>query len=726
MEERSCPRRATARRESSRSRGPLATSRRLVLAGLGMALLSLLAPDAGAQVSPGPLAKAHEDLDDPLHCFDCHGMTKGSMHESCVACHKEIGWLEVRRLGLHGRERGEECSVCHPDHAGREFAMIQWKEGSADRFDHREAGWPLDGKHASVACRDCHKASYQVSEAATLIKRKDRAASWLGLDRACLTCHKDAHHGALGADCEKCHDTKAWKPASVFDHSKTAYPLTGKHAPVACEKCHLAPSLPMTFDETGRPEPLYKPLPHAECSDCHKDPHAGRLGPACARCHVTGSFKEIEEKTFNHDLTRYPLRGLHIAVKCSDCHDPRTAWGKKPPFASCTACHVDPHAAQATLAGRVADCEACHNVAGFRPSTYTIAQHESSTYPLVGRHRKVKCEACHLRKPAGVPLDRLGKAGVLLRPAHGRCTDCHGDAHGGQLAARPDRGACEPCHGLEGWKPSTYTAKEHASLKLPLEGKHARVECAACHGPGRKGLTPPASPQTLGTAKVSITLQEIECISCHFDPHEGRFAVGGPRPQKDGCRACHGLEVFRPSAVGVDLHRGFRYPLDGAHRATPCAGCHDEVKSQPAASSLILARGTTPTSLFTAKDLKCETCHQNPHGDQFARRPHGGTCEVCHDEDSFRPAGRFRHDRDAAFPLEGAHARIRCEACHPSRPDASGASMVIYRPVATECKSCHGEGAIQPLARTLARTLPAGAPPEDSRRHPASEPQESR
>jgi hypothetical protein len=267
---------------------------------------------------------------------------------------------------------------------------------------------------------------------------------------------------------------------------------------------------------------------------------------------------------------------------------------------------------------------------------------------------------------------------------------CHRDAHGGQLAKRPDRGACEPCHRVEGWKPSVYTVKDHARLRLPLDGRHATVACAACHGPDRKGLQPLPGPEILGTAKVALLLKEIDCITCHFDPHEGRFAAKGERAKPKGCAACHSMVTFRPSSVDVVLHRTFRAPLEGAHRAIPCDACHAESKRPRAASSLRLARGGTPAMPFSLKDTRCVACHANVHGAQFAKRRDKGVCQACHNEDSFKPASRFNHDRDAAFPLAGAHAHVACAKCHPTRKDAAGKPMVVYQGIKGECKACHG------------------------------------
>jgi len=679
---------------------------------LGCLLMSMTSV-ARAQMSPGPLAAPHQELDTSLKCFVCHGEGKGLMRDRCLACHEEIAWLVQRGLGLHGRKGAEKCSGCHPDHAGRDFAMIAWEEKSPERFDHRRSGWPLEVRHAPLKCADCHKPQFQVSEALRLSKRKGKEAAWLGLDRACQSCHtdKDVHRGALGKECAKCHDANAWKPALQFDHAKTDFPLTGKHAPpVACEKCHLAASLKLPVNAKGQPIPLYKPLPHKQCSACHADPHAGQLGPACSKCHDTAGWKRVDPKAFNHDLTHYPLRGRHARVECARCHDPRTAWGKKPPFATCGACHADAHAGQATLAGKIADCAACHNVEGFKPSTYTVAQHKTSAYPLVGKHETVKCEACHRKNPPGVATGRLGTSGVLMRMARERCRDCHSDDHGGQLAARPDRGACEPCHRVEGWKPSTFTARDHAKLKLGLAGKHNSIPCAACHGPTRKGLPPLPGPEAPGKAGVAVVLKDPSCVACHFDPHEGRFAPQGARPQKAGCVTCHNFRTFHPSTVDVAIHRSFGYPLDGAHRATPCDTCHAEVKAPPVRSSLVLDRGQTAPMLFTMKDSRCEACHQSPHGNQFARRRDRGACKSCHDEESFRPASRFDHTRDAVFSLEGAHARVACNLCHPARKDSAGRKMVVYQPIPKDCKSCHGErapGKLTRLAPGLTIDIPA-------------------
>jgi len=654
-----------------------------------LCLLTAVTANVIAQVSPGPLARPHAHLDKPLSCLKCHGAGSTSLDQHCRECHAAIDYTMKRSRGLHGHLQKPACAPCHPDHVGRDFALISWDEGSPEQFDHLRAGFRLEGKHASLKCRDCHKPENQHEGIIKLIQRVQPADSWLGLQRDCISCHEDIHQKTLGETCTVCHEQTAWKPASRFDHAKSDYPLTGKHVEVACNKCHLAPGVEPLVDRKGGRRPRYKPLPHQECSDCHKDPHAGRVGPACGSCHVTGSFTTINREQFNHEVTRYPLRGRHVGIECAKCHDPKTAWGKTPPFKTCVACHADPHAGKATQAGKVVDCAACHRVEGFTPSTYDIALHDTSRYPLKGKHRSVKCSACHAKNPPGVKPSAVGTSGVLLRPSFGKCGDCHQDAHAGQLARRKDKGACEACHRVEGWVPTSFSVTDHAGLKLPLQGRHGAVKCAACHGPVRSGLPALPDKKTLGSAGVSLTLLSSECATCHFDPHDGRFSSRGERSKEGDCLACHDARTFRPARVDIAAHASSRFPLSGSHRAVPCIDCHAELKRPAPVVQLLAVRGSPRRLSFVEKEQRCSDCHKSVHGDQFAARKDKGACGGCHNEDVFRPASRFDHTKQARFRLDGAHINVKCDKCHPSRVLKDGSRQVVYRPLNRKCESCH-------------------------------------
>jgi hypothetical protein len=539
---------------------------------LALALVALFAVPLGAQISPGPLARPHAALEGPTRCTQCHGGRREPMSAQCGDCHRDVAWLAARNRGFHGaaRVKAQACESCHPDHAGPDFAMVKWPDGGRERFDHRRAGWALAQSHAEAACADCHLARYEVSPAARLAAGKG-GGEFTGLEIACASCHEDIHRGGLDAGCTACHDAGKWAATPGFDHDTTAYALTGKHAEVKCDDCHLAPRLAPKRDGTGHLVPVYSPVPAASCAACHADPHKGALGAGCADCHGTRGFGIVDRERFAHDRTRYPLRGRHAAAACADCHgDFSTAALKKPAFATCATCHADAHRGTATLAGRPADCAACHSVSGFTPAAYGAADHAKGAYPLEGKHGAVKCAACHARG-AAVPVAAWGSARVVLRPPSAGCLDCHADPHAGRLAGQ-------------------------------------------------------------------------------------------------ACAACHDVRGFRPSTVDVAAHARFGFALEGAHRATPCTGCH--------------AGGDLK---FEAKRT-CADCHADPHGGGFAGRPAKGGCEACHTVEAFAPAPGFDHDRDAAFRLEGAHATAPCRACH-----AAGADGPAYRPLSPKCESCHGK-----------------------------------
>ena len=93
------------------------------------------------------------------------------------------------------------------------------------------------------------------------------------------------------------------------------------------------------------------------------------------------------------------------------------------------------------------------------------------------------------------------------------------DSLGEQLADRGDAAACESCHTVDGWRPSTFGVEQHATLDLPLDGRHVEIACGACHGLERDGLPNWAEPLRLGSAGVGLTMLVSDCVACHRNPH---------------------------------------------------------------------------------------------------------------------------------------------------------------------------------------------------------------
>lgn len=670
--------------------------RALVIVLVGLVVLGVPSR-ARAQISPGPLARAHASLEGAGNCIQCHGLKKEPMTQRCLACHKEVGWLAVRDRGLHARERtGEkrECASCHPDHAGADFALIDWGKGGQSGFDHARTGWALEGKHERAKCAACHATKYRTSPAAALSPRK-AGAGWMGLETGCVSCHQadDVHKSALGEACARCHDAADWRKAPRFDHARSSYPLTGKHERVECDKCHKAAQLGLKPRADGRVIGLFKPLRSAECSACHADPHRGRLGAKCSNCHETRDFTAINRVDFDHAVTRYALTGKHRAVKCEACHGPNLA-RKTPAFASCADCHGDAHAGGAMTAGKLTDCAACHRVEGFAPSTFTAARHATLAFPLRGKHAAARCASCHVPRDSMVvrAAARVSARVVPLHPAATACSDCHADAHPGELSRSTTGGVCTACHTESGWSPSTFGSAQHATLQLPLDGAHATVACAACHP-----ATPARAAAPRGrvpSATVQLRAGSGACEACHVDPHIGRYSAGGANPLRDGCRACHDTRRFTPAALDAKRHATLGFPLDGSHRAVPCRDCHRELDRLPASRTLRTMSPSAATLRFDApRRTACAACHEDPHGGQFATRRGGGACETCHDAARWTGAARFSHERDASFPLAGAHQRVPCVACHVRATQSGGARVrVQYRPLPTTCEGCHKAG----------------------------------
>ena len=88
----------------------------------------------------------------------------------------------------------------------------------------------------------------------------------------------------------------------------------------------------------------------------------------------------------------------------------------------------------------------------------TRFDHASTKFPLVGRHVKVACAACHpSQRYKNTPTD---------------CVSCHrlDDAHQGRFGP-----ACADCHSAKGWK---VTGFDHdRDTHFPLRGAHHGLSC---------------------------------------------------------------------------------------------------------------------------------------------------------------------------------------------------------------------------------------------------------
>ena len=626
-------------------------------------LLSCFECPGHAQISPGPLANAHQSLNGDTNCIKCHEVSTRAPSFKCLECHREIAAEIQLNKGLHATfprsgAPGAACVKCHSDHNGANFQMVHWN-ATPEGFDHTKTGYALDGKHVGVSCRACHTAQHIAEPARALLAGKDLNRTWMGLSPSCGTCHKDAHQGRFGADCARCHSTTDWKAASIdrgnFDHSKTRYPLTGEHRYVLCKSCHT----PSPDGQTR-----YAGLPFASCSNCHReDPHKGAFKQGCDSCHTTFTWmKSAFIETFDHSKTNYPLVGKHLEVPCLSCHQGGDF--KSPiPHDACADCHKpDPHGGQFAQRADGGRCESCHTVQGWSPSTFSVVDHAKTGFALTFPHATVQCAACHV--PAG--NDTKFKMKFAL------CVDCHADEHQGQFAGAPWHNRCEQCHTGATFRTSNYSLAKHQESTFTLTGGHAAVACNECHKP------------MSGTKVTPYHFNQLACATCHEDIHRGQFAermalrdaAGKPL----GCEACHSTKEWKD--LSKFDHEKTRFPLLGSHRAVHCAECHKPPNMEPNMRHVD----------FTKTPMNCGDCHANPHGDQFGAR--GNDCAGCHDSHKWRPS-LFDHDK-TAFPLKGGHENVACSACHTLKKPMNGNLILFYKPTPKACEDCHGTNIPKP------------------------------
>lgn len=527
----------------------------------------LMGSSALAQFSPGELSAAHQQLEGLTNCLRCHEAGNAISGKKCLDCHAEIASLVAKKHGFHFRVSKQSCVSCHKEHLGRDAQTVAFDRKS---FDHAQTGFVQTGKHAVLECERCHSTKNIRDTQILEIVRKTGRETYLGLSNACSGCHEDRHAKTVGGECQKCHTTSAWSPASAFDHARTRFALTGRHATVACSKCHIS----LEATERSRPV-LFETKEYSDCTPCHGSPHSPTFSrQACRSCHVSEGWDvRTSAGRFNHDLTAFKLVGKHALVACEKCHRGATKSSTRSSLKlahnACTDCHTDYH--QGVFAERFnSRCEMCHTPVGFMPATFTVASHQSSRFQLHGAHAAVLCQECHVRDADGRRRFRFASL---------RCEACHSDKHGGQFANEMKERSCAACHDTDDWYPRSF---DHARTRFPLHGRHAQIACKECHVGKQAGDITVA--QYKGTA--------LRCQSCHKDIHAGQFVVSG----FTDCARCHDAAGWKQLTFDHNVHSTFA--LTGAHARIECRQCHREER-----------QGSLSFIRFKPLQSTCESCH---------------------------------------------------------------------------------------------------------------------
>jgi len=394
---------------------------------------------------------ALEGAHSPLECGSCHkaGQAWRKAPATCVGCHKSDD--------VHRGQFTKACGECH--------SAMSWTGG---KFDHDKTDFKLTGAHQSVTCNACHV-----------------AGRYKPTPRTCIGCHAtdDEHRGSRGGDCGKCHVTKEWKTAK-YDHWKeTGYELLGVHLKTDCVACHRSGNykekIPKDCNGCHRADDVHAARLGAKCGDCHdnerwhlattydhaarhkfallgahakadchtchtaavadqklakdcvgchrsEDPHGGKVQGGCDACHGQNTWRA--DLLFDHDLSKFPLLGLHRVVSCAQCHT-TLAYGRAP--AACVDCHSHDDVHKGGLGKK---CENCHSPNGWPLWVFDHAK--QAHFALSGAHAKLQCAACHREPPGTVKMSQ-------------QCGTCHrkDDRHLGQYGMQ-----CDRCHTAYSWK----------------------------------------------------------------------------------------------------------------------------------------------------------------------------------------------------------------------------------------------------------------------------------
>ena len=439
-----------------------------------------------------------------------------------------------------------------------------------------------------------------------------------------------------------------------------------------------------------------------------RNPHGPALNIPCENCHTSLSWKPIRSiPEFEHDKTRYPLRGMHEKVACTQCHVKLvfTNVGQK-----CSDCHADIHRAQFG-----SNCESCHTVKGWNVTVQAIRNHQNR-FPLIGAHAAVDCESCH-----------TGAATGQFQGLSTQCYSCH--AKDFKTATNPNHvtagfsTSCETCHGTNTWLDAKF---DHASVGFPLTNAHAdpprvcldchinnnyslaSTACATCHLKDFQGATNPnhvagGFSQTCQTCHTTIAWQPATfdhtsvgfpltnahadpprvCLDCHINNNYNLTTTA--------CSSCHLKDYNTATAPLNHVQMGF---------PTACESCHDTVvwtdgKFDHSTTGFALTNSHTvpPRACadchinnnynLTSANTACVSCHLNDYNTATTPINHiqvgfPTTCQLCHDT-TLWTNGKFDHST-TTFPLTGFHTTVACAACHVNNN---------YTTLPTTCYGCH-------------------------------------
>jgi hypothetical protein len=406
----------------------------------------------------------------------------------------------------------------------------------------------------ATKCLTCHKAELQQ------IQTGDGVHSAVLQVNQCGTCHPD-------------HRGRNFDPTlasyQLFDHSTTSFSLNWHQenydaTPMQCSECHKNQDFSL--------------IDNQPCLDCHgandQDftlSHLQDYGSNCLDCHDG----QDRMQNFDHSQTSFSLIGKHEEIKCAECHI-NGVLSDTPK--ECQDCHSEP---VIHLGSFEQTCEACHTSESWSPAKITdqsFSHFETTGFSLVLHQtdystQNITCVTCHPNDLQTLDIQT--------------CIDCHSQHDMSFMSDHQEQFGveCMVCHdGVD--RLSNF---EHANFFL-LDGKHATLDCSACH----------ADKLFRGTIQ--------ECWQCHQEPeiHAGVFGLS--------CDDCHTAEAWSPATLlkhefplnhGID-DQSLQFQCDTCHTTNyidyTCSNCHEHKPDEMI--KIHLAQGVNEQEL-----PDCVKCH---------------------------------------------------------------------------------------------------------------------
>ena len=384
-------------------------------------------------------------------------------------------------------------------------------------------------------------------------------------------------------------------------------------------------------------------------------PHGPTLNLPCENCHSATAWRPIKANPeFDHDKTKYPLRGMHEKVECTQCH-------VKPVFTNagknCQDCHTDVHQRKMGT-----NCAQCHTVQGWNTAVQQVKEHQNR-FPLLGAHAAVQCEDCH-----------KGAAVGQFKGLSTACVSCHRADF--QKTTNPNHVTsqfpqnCQMCHTFDSWIGATFN---HAGppANFPLTGAHATIACTTCHINNNYNLTTP--PNACGNSGCHLTTWQQTTNPKH-SAAPTVFPVAN-------CSTCHTTTTWTTATFD---HSTTGFPLTNSHQLAPagkvtaCTDCHINNNYNL----------TTPPNACGNSGCHLTTWQQttNPVHSSAGAPFAAANCSTCHNTIAWTTAA-FDHST-TGWPLTGSHQMSpagkvnACTDCHVS-------NNYTFTSANTDCYGCH-------------------------------------